>query len=83
MGFYGHLSIRKQLNAGESICQSLVKKIVGVTPKGFRDRAATVLRANNMNEAVVVALLGHAPNSISMSYGITPWNELRHAVKLL
>ena len=59
------------------------KKIVGVTPKGFRDRAATVLRANNMNEAVVVALLGHAPNSISMSYGITPWNELRHAVKLL
>ena len=59
------------------------RKIVGVTPKGFRDRAATILRANNMNEAVVVALLGHAPNSISMSYGITPWNELRHAVKLL
>ena len=40
------------------------KKIVGVTPKGFRDRAATVLRANNMNEAIVVALLGHTPNSI-------------------
>ena len=59
------------------------KKIVGVTPKGFRDRAATVLRANNMNEAVVVALLGHTPNSISMLYGITPWNELRHAVNLL
>ena len=58
------------------------RKIVGVTPKGFRDRAATVLRANNMNEAVVVALLGHTPNSISMLYGITPWNELRHAVNL-
>ena len=59
------------------------RKIVGVTPKGFRDRAATVLRANNMNEAVVVALLGHTPNSISMSYGVAPWNELRHAVRLL
>ena len=59
------------------------KKIVGVTPKGFRDRAATVLRANNMNEAIVVALLGHTPNSISMAYGATPWRELKRAVKLL
>ena len=59
------------------------KKIVGVTPKGFRDRAATILRENNMNEAVVVALLGHAPNSISMAYGATPWRELQRAVKLL
>ena len=59
------------------------RKIVGVTPKGFRDRAATVLRSNNMNEAVVVALLGHTPNSISMSYGAVPWNELKRAVKLL
>ena len=59
------------------------KKIVGVTPKGFRDRAATVLRANNMNEAIVVALLGHSPNSISMAYGTTPWRELKRAVKLL
>ena len=59
------------------------KKIVGVTPKGFRDRAATVLRSNNMNEAVVVALLGHTPNSISMAYGATPWKELKRAVKLL
>ena len=59
------------------------RKIVGTTPKGFRDRAATVLRANNMNEAVVVALLGHTPNSISMAYGATPWNELNRAVKLL
>ena len=59
------------------------RKIVGVTPKGFRDRAATVLRANNMNEAVVVALLGHTPNSISMSYGAVPWSELKRAVKLL
>ena len=59
------------------------KKIVGVTPKGFRDRAATVLRANNMNEAVVVALLGHTPNSISMAYGATPWKELKRAIKLL
>ena len=59
------------------------KKIVGVTPKGFRDRAATVLRENNMNEAIVVALLGHTPNSISMAYGATPWRELKRAVKLL
>ena len=59
------------------------RKIVGITPKGFRDRAATVLRSNNMNEAVVVSLLGHTPNSISMSYGAVPWNELKRAVKLL
>ena len=59
------------------------RKIVGVTPKGFRDRAATVLRSNNMNEAVVVALLGYTPNSISMSYGAVPWSELKRAVKLL
>ena len=59
------------------------KKIVGVTPKGFRDRAATVLRSNNMNEAVVVALLGNTPNSISMAYGATPWKDLKLAVKLL
>ena len=45
--------------------------------------AATVLRSNNMNEAVVVALLGHTPNSISMSYGAVPWSELKRAVKLL
>jgi integrase len=57
--------------------------MVGITPKGFRDRAATVLRSNNMNEAVVVALLGHTPNSISMSYGAVPWSELKRAVKLL
>jgi len=59
------------------------KRLVGVSPKGFRDRAATVLRTNNFNEAVVVALLGHTPNSISMAYGAVPWNELRRAVKLL
>lgn len=59
------------------------KKIVGVTPKGFRDRAATVLRENNMNEAVVGALLGHAPNSISMLYGTAPWSELKRAVNSL
>ena len=59
------------------------RKIVGITPKGFRDRAATILRENNMNEAVVVALPGHTPNSISMAYGATPWRELRRAVNLL
>jgi integrase len=59
------------------------KKIVGVTPKGFRDRAATVLRENNMNEEVVGALLGHAPNSISMLYGTAPWSELKRAVNSL
>ena len=60
-----------------------IRKMLGITPKGFRDRAATVLRSNNMNEAVVVALLGHTPNSISMSYGAVPWSELKRAVKLL
>ncbi len=59
------------------------RKIIGITPKGFRDRAATVLRSNNMNEAVVVSLLGHTPNSISISYGAAPWSELKRAVKLL
>ena len=59
------------------------RKIVGASPKDFRHRAATVLRANNMNEAVVVALLRYTPNSISMAYGVTPWNELNRAVKLL
>ena len=59
------------------------RKIVGITPKGFRDRAATILRENNMNEAVVVALPGHTPNSISMAYGATPWRELQRAVNLL
>ena len=42
-----------------------------------------MLRENNMNEAVVVALPGHTPNSISMAYGATPWRELRRAVNLL
>jgi len=59
------------------------RRIVGITPKGFRDRAATVLRENNINEAVVVALLGHTPNSISMAYGAAPWSELKRAVRLL
>ena len=59
------------------------RRIVGITPKGFRDRVATVLRKYNMNEAVVVALIGHTPNSISMSYGAVPWSELKRAVKLL
>ena len=59
------------------------RRIIGISPKGFRDRAATILRLNNMNEAVVVALLGHTPNSISMAYGATPWSELKRAVELL
>lgn len=59
------------------------RKIVGTTPKGFRDRAATILRANNMNEAVVVAMLGHTPNSISMAYRAVPWRELKRAINLL
>ena len=59
------------------------KKIVGMTPKDFRDHVATVLQRNSMNEAVVVALLGHASNSISMSCGAVPWSELKRAVKLL
>ena len=41
------------------------RKIVGIHPKGCRDRAAAIVRAPNMIEAVVVTLLGHTPNSIS------------------
>ena len=77
------LGVEICLNEPVEECLFDGKKIVGVTPKGFRDRAATVLRSNNMNEAVVVALLGHTPNSISMAYGATPWKELKRAVKLL
>ena len=76
---YGQGSIRSQINAGGQSIEAL-QKIVGVTP---RDRAATVLRTSNMNEAIVVALLGHTPNSILMAYGATPWRELKLAVKLL
>jgi hypothetical protein len=43
-----------------------MQKIVGVTPKGLRDHAATVLSENNMNKAIVGAILVHTPNSISM-----------------
>ena len=62
--------------AGQSI--EVLQKLVGVTSKVFRGRAA-----NNMNKSVVVALFGHTPNSISMAYGAMPWNELMRAIKLL
>ena len=42
-----------------------------------------VCPSNATTTAVVVALLGHTPNSISMSYGAVPWSELIRAVKLL
>ena len=49
-----------------------------------RDSPETwLVRVISLAEAVVVALLGHTPNSISMSYGAAPWSELRRAVKLL
>ena len=82
-GFYGQISIRGQTNAEGVNLSKPCRKIIRIAPKGFRDRAATVLRLNNINEAVVVALLGHTPNSISMAYGATPWSEFKRAVKLL
>ena len=57
--------------------------ITGVSPKGLRDRAATVLRGAGKNEALVVRLLGHTPNWISSEYGAVPWPELVKAVELL
>ena len=57
--------------------------ITGVSPKGLRDRAATVLRGAGKNEALVVRLLGHTPNWISSDYGAVPWAELVKAVELL
>ena len=59
------------------------QRIIGVNPKSLRDRAATTLRQNGKNEAVVQRLLGHVPNSISMQYGAVPWSELQKAVALL
>ncbi len=59
------------------------KLITGVSPKGLRDRAATVLRGAGKNEALVVRLLGHTPNWISSDYGAVPWCELVKAVELL
>lgn len=59
------------------------QKIAGVNPKDLRDRAATTLRLNGKNEAMVQRLLGHTPNSISMQYGAVPWSELQKAVALL
>ena len=59
------------------------QRIIGVNPKALRDRAATTLRQNGKNEAVVQRLLGHVPTSISMQYGTVPWTELRKAVALL
>ena len=59
------------------------KLITGVSPKGLRDRAATVLRGAGKNEALVVRLLGHTPNWISSEYGAVPWSELVKAVELL
>jgi len=59
------------------------REMFGSSPKALRHRAATAVRTGGMNEAVVVALLGHTPNAISMEYGTVPWNELRRAVELL
>lgn len=59
------------------------QRIAGVNPKALRDRAATTLRLNGKNEAMVQRLLGHTPNSISMQYGAVPWSELEKAVALL
>ena len=59
------------------------KKIVGVTLKDFMNLAATTLRANNMNEAVVVAFLDHMSHVISMACGTEPWDQPKYAVKSL
>ena len=59
------------------------KQITGVSPKGLRDRAVTVLRAEGLNEAVAARLLGHTPAWMTASYGAVPWEKLVEAVALL
>jgi len=55
----------------------------GVSPKGLRDRAVTVLRGAGLNEAVAARLLGHTPSWMTASYGAIPWPKLVEAVGLL
>jgi len=55
----------------------------GVSPKGLRDRAVTVLRGAGLNEAVAARLLGHTPSWMTASYGAIPWPKLVEAVSLL
>lgn len=59
------------------------KQITGVRPKGLRDRAGTVLRAEGLNEAVAARLLGYMPAWMSASYGAVPWEKLVEAEALL
>lgn len=59
------------------------KQIAGVSPKGLRDRAVTVLRAAGLNEAVAARLLGHTPSWMTAQYGGVPWEKLVEAVALL
>ena len=59
------------------------KQITGVRPKGLRNRAGTVLRAEGLSEAVAARLLGHRPAWMSLSYGAVPWEKLVEAEALL
>lgn len=59
------------------------KQIAGVSPKGLRDRAVTVLRSHGLNEAVAARLLGHTPSWMTAQYGGVPWEKLVEAVALL
>jgi len=59
------------------------KLITGVSPKGLRDRAVTVMRAEGLNEAVAARLLGHTSSWVTASYGGVPWEKLVEAVALL
>ena len=63
--------------------QDVCRRECGVSPKGLRDRAATVLRSHGLNEAVAARLLGHTPSWITASYGGVPWEKLVEAVALL
>lgn len=63
--------------------QDVCKRECGVSPKGLRDRAATVLRGHGLNEAVAARLLGHTPSWVTASYGGVPWDKLVEAVALL
>jgi integrase len=63
--------------------QDVCKRECGVSPKGLRDRAATVLRSHGLNEAVAARLLGHTPSWMTAQYGGVPWEKLVEAVALL
>jgi integrase len=82
----GHLFpglYNEQLQRWGMRLQDVCRRECGVSPKGLRDRAVTVLRSHGLNEAVAARLLGHTPSWMTAQYGGVPWAKLVEAVALL